>query len=97
VAIESTSRAARFYLALALIELRRAPEAVAELQKILEPRDAETPTYLRALAVAHAQSGNTQEALGRAADARQLAATFGQRELVAAIDQLLDYLKKSKP
>ncbi len=93
---DSTSRPARFYLARALIELDQVPEAVSELNGILEPRDAETPSYLHALALAYARLGNASEATARATEARQLAVSFGQAELVSAIDQTLAYLKGAR-
>jgi tetratricopeptide (TPR) repeat protein len=94
-AIESqpTFRLARFNAGRALVALGRPAEAVVELDKITEPRDAESPRYLFALAVAQLRSGNRAEALRRAAEARQLAETFGQTELAAAIAQQLGSLK----
>lgn len=50
-------RLARFNLARMLIALGRPEEAVTELQKIVEPRDAESPRYLFALATAHVKIG----------------------------------------
>jgi tetratricopeptide (TPR) repeat protein len=94
-AIESqpTFRLARFNAGRALVALDRPAEAVIELNKITEPRDAESPRYLFALAVAQLRSGNRAEALRRATEAKQLAEAFGQTELAAAIAQQLDSLK----
>ena len=92
---EPTSRPARFYLARVLLELQRFPEAIAELEKILEPRDVEAPTYLHALAIAYAEAGNAKTAIARATEARELAQSHRQTELVAAIDQTLAYLRGS--
>lgn len=92
---EPTSRPARFYLARVLLELQRVPEAIAELEKILEPRDVEAPTYLHALAIAYAEAGNATTAIARAMEARELARSYQQTTLVAAIDQTLAYLKGS--
>ena len=93
--IEPTSRGARFYLARTLLELDRVQEAILGLQQILEPRDAETPLYLHALAVAHARAGNAKEAAARAGEAKQLALAYGQTSLVEAIDETLKSLKGS--
>jgi tetratricopeptide (TPR) repeat protein len=94
-AIESqpTFRLARFNAGRALVALGRPAEAVVELARITEPRDAESPRYLFALAVAQLRSGNRTEALTWATEARQLAETFGQKELASAITQQLDSLK----
>jgi len=92
---EPTSRPAQFYLARVLLELQRFPEAIVELEKILEPRDGEAPTYLHALAIAYAEVGNAKAAIARAIEARELAQSHRQTELVAAIDQTLAYLKGS--
>ena len=40
-----------------LIALARPDEAAIELEKIVEPRDAEAPRYLFALGVAHLRAG----------------------------------------
>jgi tetratricopeptide (TPR) repeat protein len=92
---EPTSRSARFYLGRVLLELQRSQEAITELEKILEPRDVEAATYLHALAIAYAEAGNAKTAIARAMEARELALSHRQMELVAAIDQTLAYLKGS--
>jgi len=86
-------RLARFNLGRMLIGLGKPTEAVAELEKIREPRDAEAPRYLFALSVAHVRAGNRAEGIKWAEDAKQLAIGFGQRELAAAIDRDLASLK----
>jgi Tfp pilus assembly protein PilF len=88
-----TFRLARFNAARSLIALGRPAEAVAELARITEPRDAEAPRYLFALAVAHIRAGNRQEGLKWAVEARALAAAYGQTELAAAIEKELERLK----
>ncbi len=95
LAIESqpTFRLARFNAGRALVALGRPAEAVQELARITEPRDAESPRYLFALAVAQLRSGNRPEALRWATEAKQLAETFGQTELAAAITEQLGSLK----
>ena len=58
-ALESqpTLRARALQLGRMLIALARPDEAIAELQKLTEPRDAEAPRYLFALAAAHVRAG----------------------------------------
>jgi tetratricopeptide (TPR) repeat protein len=90
---QPTFRLARFNAGRALVALGRPVEAVLELARITEPRDAESPRYLFALAVAQLRSGNRPEALRWAAEAKQLAESFGQTELAAAIAQQLGSLK----
>jgi tetratricopeptide (TPR) repeat protein len=93
--LEPTSRVARFLLGRALVAVGRPLEAIADLEKILEPRDERTPGYLHVLAIAHAEAGNTREALARATAARELAASYDQSELVEAIDRTIAAVKGS--
>ena len=86
-------RLARFNLGRMLIALGRPAEAVAELQQLVEPRDAEAPRYLFALAVAHVRAGRRDEGIKWATDAKQLAVAFGQHDLAAAIDRDLASLR----
>ena len=87
-------RLARFNLARMLIALARPDEAVAELGKIVEPRDAEAPRYLFALGVAHLRAGRKDEAVKWSLEAKALALQFGQTDLAAAIDRDLAALKR---
>jgi protein O-GlcNAc transferase len=86
-------RLARFNLGRMLIALGRNEEAVAELSKLNEPRDSETPRYLFALSAAHLRAGHKDEAIKWATDARQLALQYGQQELAAIIERDLAKLK----
>jgi tetratricopeptide (TPR) repeat protein len=86
-------RLARFNLARMLIARARPDEAMVELEKIVEPRDAEAPRYIFALGVAYVRSGRKEEGIRRSMDAKQLALQFGQAELAAAIDRELGRLK----
>ena len=86
-------RLARFNLGRMLITLDRADDAIVELEKLTEPRDAEAPRYLFALATAQIRAGHRDEGIKWAADARQLATEHGQHELAAAIDRELARLK----
>jgi tetratricopeptide (TPR) repeat protein len=90
---EPTLRIARFNLGRMLIAQSRLDEAIAELQKLTEPRDAETPRYLFALAAAHIRAGHRAEGLALANEARRLALEYGQNELAASIERDLAAIK----
>jgi hypothetical protein len=72
-----------------LIAFKRADEAVTELQKITEPRDAEAPRYLFALSTAYIQSGHKDDGVKWATEARDLALRYGDKALADAIDRNL--------
>ena len=86
-------RIARFNLGRMLIALGRTDEAIEALGQLTEPRDAEAPRYLFALATAHVRAGHRDAGIKWATDARQLALQFGQTELAAAIDRDLATLR----
>lgn len=90
-AIESqpTFRLAHFNAARALVALGRPAEAVAEFEQCASPRDAESPPCVFGLAVAHLRAGHKAEGLRFAAEAKQLAAKYGQADLAAAIEKEL--------
>jgi tetratricopeptide (TPR) repeat protein len=90
---EPAFRLARLNLGRMLLALGRASEAVVELQKLTEPRDAEAPRYLFALATAHVRAGHKDEGIKWATDARRLALDYGQHDLAAAIERDLALLK----
>jgi len=90
---QPTFRLARFNLGRMLIALGRNDEAIAELGKLTEPRDAETPRYLFALATAHVRAGHKDEGIKWATEARRLALEYGQAELAAAIARDLASLR----
>ncbi len=90
---EPTFRLARFNLGRMLIALGRNGDAIAELEKLVEPRDSEAPRYLFALATAHVRAGHHDEGLKWATDAKNLALEHGQRELAEAIDRELAKLR----
>jgi tetratricopeptide (TPR) repeat protein len=90
---QPTFRVARFNLGRMLIALARPGEAVLELEKLTEPRDAEAPRYLFALATAHVRAGHRDEGVKWATEAKALALTHGQLELAAAIERDLARLK----
>ena len=84
---QPTLRLARFNLGRMLIALGRPDEAVGELQRLTEPRDAEAPRYLFALSTAYVRSGRKSDGLTWAIEARDLARRFGDAALAAAIDR----------
>jgi tetratricopeptide (TPR) repeat protein len=86
-------RLARFNLGRMLIAMGRPAEAISELGKLVDLRDAEAPRYLFALAVAHVRAGHRQDGITWATDAKQLAIEFGQHDLAAAIERHLTSLR----
>jgi tetratricopeptide (TPR) repeat protein len=86
-------RLARFNLGRMLIALDRPEEAVSELARLAEPRDAETARYIFALSVAHVRAGRRAEGIKWATEARAVALQFGQHDLAAAIARDLALLK----
>jgi tetratricopeptide (TPR) repeat protein len=92
-ASQGAFRLARFNAGRMLLVLGRTDEAIAELTQLVEPRDAETPRYLFALAVAHVRAGHKDDGIKWAAEARQLATELGQTDLAAAIARELAKLQ----
>ena len=90
---QPTFRLARFNLGRMLLALGRPDSAIVELEKLTEPRDAEAPRYLFALATAHVRAGHRDVGIRWATDARQLALEHGQDDLAAAIARDLASLK----
>ena len=86
-------RLARFNLGRMLIALGRNSEAIVELEKLTEPRDAEAPRYLFALATAYVRAGRKDEGIKWASDAQALAREHGQNDLAAAIERELTRLR----
>jgi tetratricopeptide (TPR) repeat protein len=93
LAVQPGFRLARFNLGRMLIALGRPDEAAGELEKIVEPRDAEAPRYLFALGVAHVRAGRKDEGIKWSTEARRLALQYGQTDLATAIDRELAALK----
>jgi tetratricopeptide (TPR) repeat protein len=90
---QPTFRLARFNLGRMLLALGRPGDAIVELQPIVEPRDAEAPRYLFALATAYVRNGDRAEGIRWAADARQLALQHKDTTLAAAIERELAALR----
>ena len=93
VASQPALRAARFNAGRMLVALGRPDDAIVEFAKLTEPRDAEAPRYLFALATAHVRAGHNDEGIRWASEARRLALEHGQEELAAAIARDLAGLK----
>jgi Tfp pilus assembly protein PilF len=91
---QPTFRLARFNLGRMLIGQGRPDDAIRVLEPAVEPRDAEAPRYLFALATAHVRAGHADEGVKRATEAAALARTLGQQELAAAIERDLAALRK---
>lgn len=86
-------RFAGFNLGRMLVALGRPDEAIVEFQKLIEPRDAESPRYLFALATAHVRAGHKDEGIRWANQAQRLALEYGQADLAAAIARDLASLR----
>jgi protein O-GlcNAc transferase len=93
VAANPQYRLARYNLGRMLLAARRYDDAITQFERLREPEDAEAPRYWYALATAHVQAGHRGEGLALARDARRLADTYGQHDLVAAIDRDVAALK----
>ncbi|MGH9372524.1 MAG: tetratricopeptide repeat protein, partial [Vicinamibacterales bacterium] len=93
VQAQPSFRLGRFNLGRMLIALDQVPQAIAELEKLREPQDSETPRYVFALAAAHVRAGHTAEGKALASEAQRLAQQFGQTDLAAAIARELARLK----
>lgn len=94
-ALESqpTFRLGRFNTGRMLIALGRPAEAIAVLETLVEPRDAESARYVFALSAANIRSGNKTAGMKWAIDARERAVDSGQHDLAAAIDRELATIK----
>lgn len=84
-----TFRLARFNLGRMLIALGRPRDAVVQLERLTEPRDAEAPRYLFALATAKIHAGQRDDGVKWASEAKRLAVEHGQQDLAAAIEREL--------
>jgi len=90
---DPTLRIARFNLGRMLIAEGRNERAIAELAKLAEPRDAEAPRYLFALATAHLRAGHRDEAITWATHAKALAERYGDTALASAIERDLTKIR----
>jgi tetratricopeptide (TPR) repeat protein len=93
VRAQPTLRVARFNEGRMLLVLGRNDDAIAALQPLTEPRDAEAPRYLFALSAAHLRAGHKDEAVRLGTEARELALKYGDTALAAAIERNLGTIK----
>jgi tetratricopeptide (TPR) repeat protein len=93
VNIQPTFRLARFNLGRMLLALGRTDDAIAELEKLTQPRDSEAPRYIFAFAAAHIRAGHREEGIKWAEEARRLALEYGQQDLAASIERDLARIK----
>ena len=93
VAAQPMFRLFRFNLGRMLLAAGKPEQAVPEFEQLQQPRDAETPRYVFALATALVRSGRRDEGIRTASEARRLAMDFGQAELAAIIARELAALK----
>jgi tetratricopeptide (TPR) repeat protein len=93
-AARPTFRLARFNAGRMLLALGRTREAIAELDGLVPPKDAEAPRYMFALSVAHVRAGQRELGLKWAEEARALAVELGQADLAAAIERDLAALRR---
>lgn len=80
-------RQAHFHLGRIYANQNRYAEAVAELEKSITPVDAESPTYIYALAAVQARAGKKQQAYELLQQAKAEASRFGQQSLLESIDR----------
>lgn len=93
IGLEPEHRMARFHLAQVLVARRQYGAAIEELERIVEPADEQTPTYLYALGATQfraGQAGKAREVLERA---RGEAMRRGQQGLVASIERDLGAMR----
>jgi tetratricopeptide (TPR) repeat protein len=85
-------RPARFQLGRIYANQQRYAKAIAEFEKLQEPMEAQSATYLYALAATHARAGHRHQSIEILQRARQQAEKFGQREIATAVDRDLALL-----
>jgi len=93
VAAQPTVRLFRFNLGRMLLAAGKPEQAIAEFEQIQQPRDAEAPRYVFALATALVRSGRRDEGIRVSTEAQRLALEFGQTDFAAAIARELAALK----
>jgi tetratricopeptide (TPR) repeat protein len=83
---DPTARPIRFTLARSLVRLGRMPEAIAQLERLREPEDADTPRYIFALAVAHVRAGDLARGRAAAEEALELARRYEQTDFATSVE-----------
>ena len=94
LALKPDHRLAHFHLGRIYANERRYDLAIAEFERIIEPADEQSPTYLYALAAAQARAGRKQQAYASLNRAKTEAARLGQTQLVASIERDLGALMR---
>ena len=76
---------------------RNVAQAVALAERACELTSHNNPLYLGTLAAAYAEAGQFEKAVATAQQARELARSLGQSDLVARNDQLLTQYREGRP
>jgi tetratricopeptide (TPR) repeat protein len=84
---EPALRQANYLLGRQLVKSRQFEQGIAYLEKSIEPDDAQSPWFLRALAGAHAEAGNATVALEVAKRAQQKAMEHNDQRLLPLLQQ----------
>lgn len=88
---------ARFGLARLAMRAGQVDEAIAQLETLQTPQQAETPRYLFALSTAYLRRGRREDALRTAAEALTLARQLGDAPMATYIDGELRKLASPPP
>ena len=81
-----TNRLARFNLGRILAAAGRHKEAADQFLQILTPQDAQTPLFTYALASVYIRSGDLEKGIHYATQAKKMAKSMGQADLVSTIE-----------
>jgi tetratricopeptide (TPR) repeat protein len=95
VRLASSDATIRFNLGRMLLATKRFDEAIAEFEVLAKVKGPAQPRYVFGLATACVQAGDIASGRRHAIEAKRLAASLGQTELVAAIDR--DLAKLPQP
>jgi tetratricopeptide (TPR) repeat protein len=87
-------RLAHFHLGRVLTNRRQFAEAIEHFQRTLSPEDDQTPGFLYALAAAYGRSGDRENGLRYARQARDRAAALGQTQLVSNIERDIQIMER---
>jgi Tfp pilus assembly protein PilF len=90
-------RLARFNLGRVLVQKGKVRDAIQQFLNTLTPEDENTPAYTYALGAAYARAGDPAQALNYLRTAREKAISFGQKEILTAIERDLRTLESVPP
>lgn len=96
IASKPVYRQARFELGRILVNKGQLAEAIQHFEQTLTPEDHETPRYLYALAATYVRAGQREKGLEYIRRAKDKAISWGQKELLAAIERDLKVLEQGK-